>query len=458
MRSLRGRILITASLVLAGFLGGAGVLLDRAFRESALDGVEDRLRGRVFLLLGAADFDTSSVADLIDVLPDPALSTPGSGHYARIVVPDVETAWSSRSMLGLELDDVPLATTGAWRLLQVSSTAGERLFALTYGILWEGSGDSVPRHFVIEAYESETLYRATVSQFRRSLWSWFAALSVALLFVQAFNLNRGLRPLTSVGDEVRAIEEGTQEAIAGSYPIELATLTRNLNKLLRQNRDSLQRYRNALGDLAHSIKTPLAVLRGEVERGPAGAFPSDSMLEQIERIDRTVQYHLQRAAAAGNAQLAPARPVAPVIARVLDSLRKVYAGHDLAGHDLVIDTVVEPDALFPGDDGDLMEIVGNLADNACKWARHRVIVEALGEREANGVRHLELRVHDDGPGIPSDQIERLMQRGIRLDESVEGHGIGLAIVRDMVEGAYRGQLTLTSSTQGTTATVKLAWS
>jgi len=105
-----------------------------------------------------------------------------------------------------------------------------------------------------------------------------------------------------------------------------------------------------------------------------------------------------------------------------------------------------------------MEIVGNLADNACKWARHRVIVEALGEREANGVRHLELRVHDDGPGIPSDQIERLMQRGIRLDESVEGHGIGLAIVRDMVEGAYRGQLTLTSSTQGTTATVKLAWS
>jgi two-component system, OmpR family, sensor histidine kinase PhoQ len=453
MRSLRGRILITASLVLAGFLGGAGVLLDRAFRESALDGVEDRLRGSVFLLLGAANFDTPSVSDLIDSLPDPALSTPGSGRYARIVAPDAQVAWSSRSMLGLELEDVPLATTGAWRLLQVSSKAGERLFVLTYGILWEGSGDSVPRHFIIEAYESEELYRATVSQFRRSLWSWFAALSVTLLFVQAYNLNRGLRPLASVGDEVRAIEEGTQEAIAGSYPVELATLTRNLNKLLRQNRDSLQRYRNALGDLAHSIKTPLAVLRSELERGPADAVPCDSMLEQVERIDRTVQYHLQRAATAGNAQLAPARPVAPVIARVLDSLRKVYFERNL-----VIETALEPGALFPGDEGDLMEIVGNLADNACKWARHRVLVEALGERGPNGGGRLELRVRDDGPGIPSDQIERLMQRGIRLDESVEGHGIGLAIVRDMVEGAYRGQLSLTSSTRGTTATVKLTWS
>lgn len=452
MRSLRGRILITASLVLAGFLGGVGVLLDRAFRESALDGVEDRLRGHVFLLLGVADFDAPSLADLIDALPDPALSTPGSGHYARIVGPDAQDAWSSRSMLGLELDDVPLATTGAWRLLQVSSAAGERLFALTYGILWEGSGDSVPRHFVIEAYESEALYRATVSRFRRSLWSWFAALSVALLFVQAFNLNRGLRPLASVGDEVRAIEEGIQEKIAGSYPVELTTLTRNLNKLLRQNRDSLQRYRNALGDLAHSIKTPLAVLRSEVERGPDEALARDSMLEQIERIDRTVQYHLQRAATAGNAQLGPARPVAPVITRVLNSLRKVYVERNL-----VIETALAPDALFPGDDGDMMEIVGNLADNACKWARHRVIVEALGKHESNGVRRLEIRVRDDGPGMPPDQIERLMRRGTRLDESVEGHGIGLAIVRDMVEGAYRGQLAVTSSADGTTATVKLSW-
>ncbi|MEX2480027.1 MAG: ATP-binding protein [Gammaproteobacteria bacterium] len=452
MRSLRGRILFTASLVLAGFLSGASMLLDRAFRQSALDGVEDRLRGRIFMLIGAADFDVGAFDELIGELPDPALLTPGSGHYARIVALDSKAAWASRSMLGLELDTLPSPDIGTWRLGHTTSSSGEDLFALTYGILWEGVGDGAPRRFTIEAYESEALYRATVSHFRRSLWLWFAALSVALLFVQAFNLSRGLRPLARVGEEVRAIEAGHQEQLLGSYPSELTALTRSLNKLLHHNRDSLRRYRNALGDLAHSIKTPLAVLRNELERGAPDLDARRTMLEQVERLDRTVQYHLQRASTLGSRLLSPPRALAPVVERIVDTLRKVYAERDI-----VIETALEAGASFPGDEGDLMEIVGNLADNACKWATGRVLVEARTERAVDGIRHLLLRVHDDGPGIPAGQIERLMQRGARLDESVEGHGIGLAVVRDMVEGAYHGRLTLASSAQGTIASVELPW-
>lgn len=453
MRSLRARILSSASLVLAAFLGVAGVLLDQAFRDSAADAVEDRLRGRIFLLLGAADFDADTAADLMGELPDPALSTPGSGHYARIVAPGRRTVWASRSLLGSQLPLAPAARTGTWHLAEVESAQGEALFALTYGILWEGAGEREPRRFSIEAYENQALYLATTRAFRRRLWTWFAALSVALLCVQAFMLNRGLRPLGHVGEEVRAIEAGTQEQIEGRYPPELANLTSNLNKLLRHNRDSLQRYRNALGDLAHAIKTPLAVLRNEFERNPGAPTVQASMLEQIERIDRTVHYHLQRAAAAGQASLGPARPVAPVVERLMASLRKVYAHRGLS-----IEAVIDAGTVFPGDEGDLMEIVGNLADNACKWARTSVRLDARSGTRPGLSGWLSLSVRDDGPGMPADRIEALMQRGVRLDESVEGHGIGLAIVRDMVEGVYQGTLELDSSPAGTIARVELTWS
>jgi two-component system sensor histidine kinase PhoQ len=452
MRSLRNRILFTASLVLALFLGCAGVLLDRAFRDSALNGVEDRLRGRVFMLLGAADFDARDNAKRVGALPDPALAIPGSGSYARITAVDSGATWSSASLLGFELAPpaVDDARTGIWDLERVQGLAHEDLFALRYGIVWEGDGERRPRRFVVEAFEDSTLYEATVAQFRRSLWTWFAGLSVALLFVQGVNLRRGLRPLAAVSAEVRAIERGEQDQVTGLYPSELSGLTFNLNKLLRHHRDSLQRYRHALGDLAHSIKTPLAILRNEFESSSVAS--SATVTEQVERIDRTVHYHLQRAAAAGRSLLAPPRPAAGVIERVVESLRKVHAHRALN-----IECVIAAGTSFPGDEGDLMEIVGNLADNACKWARSRVRIEA-GTRDGSALgRSFFLRVVDDGPGIPSDQVERVLQRGARLDESVEGQGIGLAVVRDIVEGAYQGELHLMDNGQGTDVRVEIAW-
>ena len=232
-------------------------------------------------------------------------------------------------------------------------------------------------------------------------------------------LNRGLRPLGHVGEEVRAIEAGTQEQIEGRYPLELANLTSNLNKLLRHNRDSLQRYRNALGDLAHAIKTPLAVLRNEFERNPGTPAVQASMLEQIERIDRTVHYHLQRAAAAGQASLGPARLVAPAVERLLASLRKVYAHRGLT-----IEAVIEAGGV-PGDEGDLLEIV-NLADNACSGRARRTPEARSG---ATGtVRVAVLSVRDDGPGCRP--IASILTAAGPPRRIVEGHGIGLAIVRD----------------------------
>jgi two-component system, OmpR family, sensor histidine kinase PhoQ len=445
MRSLRTRILFTASLVLVTFLGCASVLLDRAFRESALNSVEDRLRGRIFMLIGAADFDADDDKSMIDSLPDSSLSIPGSGNYARIVSRSGDARWESRSLLGVEPEYPAPVESGQWRLERIRASTGEQLFSLAYSIIWEGAGDNNPIHFVIQACENQRLYLNTVGRFRRSLWLWFAALSVTLLVVQALNLSWGLRPLRSVEDEVRAIEQGRSDHIAGEYPSELTSLTRNLNKLITHNREHLQRYRNALGDLAHSIKTPLAILRNHFEFDTNTSL-ADPVLEQLERLDRTVEYQLHRAATAGRSLLSPPLAVAPVVERIVDSLHKVHAHRELE-----ITMTVDPGAVFLGDEGDLMEIIGNLADNGCKWAQRRVDIRVT----SLPISTLRIDVADDGPGIPDDQLEVLLQRGAKLDHSVEGHGIGLAIVREMVEDVYRGHLGFETSNEGTMARVEI---
>ncbi len=449
MSSLRARVLLSASLVLITFLGFCSMLLDRAFRESALNAVDDRLRGRVFMLIGATDFDASPSHGLISNLPDPSLSVPGSGNYARIVASNGGVLWQSPSLLGITLAEVLPAEAGEWRLEPTRTIGGERLFSLIYTIIWEGVGERVPQKFSIQACENEAIYLATVHEFRRSLWLWFAGLSVALLIVQALNLNWGLRPLRRVDEEVRDIEAGHREQIIGKYPRELVPLTSNLNRLITHNQESLRRYRNTLGDLAHSIKTPLAILRNEFGRQE---LPPDSKtaLEQIERIDRTVEYHLQRAATAGRGLLAPPLKVAPAVQRVTDTLKKVYAQRGL---NFSVD--VTPDAVFHGDEGDLLELIGNLADNAAKWAQHsvRIVSRSPWPGSTQKRRGLYIEVIDDGPGIPVGRLDAVLQRGARLDQAVAGHGIGLAIVRDMVEEVYHGRLTFDSSNAGTRARI-----
>ena len=415
-----------------------------------MNSVEDRLRGRVFMLIGAADFDAQNGHSMIDSLPDPSLSIPGSGNYARIVSIDGDVRWESRSLLGVGSPDPADVETGEWRLKSIYAETGEKLFSLAYSIIWEGAGEGNPNQYVIQASENELLYLNTVRRFRRSLWLWFAGLSVALLVVQAVNLSWGLRPLRRVGEEVSAIEHGVNDQITGEYPSELTALTRNLNKLIAHNRESIVRYRNALGDLAHSIKTPLAILRNQFEvRGDSATATGHTVLEQLERLDRTVEYQLQRAATAGRSLLSPPIAVAPVIERIVDSLHKVHADRNMT-----IGLDVDSDAVFLGDEGDLMEIIGNLADNGCKWAKSQVQIHVT----ANPVRTLQIMVKDDGPGFPDGQLDLLLQRGARLDHSVEGHGIGLAIVREMVENVYGGSLDFETSDRGTVAIVEVDFS
>jgi two-component system sensor histidine kinase PhoQ len=228
----------------------------------------------------------------------------------------------------------------------------------------------------------------------------------------------------------------------GRYPAEIQPLADNLNTLLASARAHLQRYRDALGNLAHSLKTPLAVLHSSVEAKVPAEELRAVVQEQLQRMNEIVEYRLQRAAAAGRTALGTPLPVAPAVRKILGALDKAYAGKSVRAE---ID--IAPEVVFRGDEGDLLEVVGNLADNAYKWARTRVQVHARNEPDGRPGWEFTLRVEDDGPGIASDQVERVRERGVRADASTPGHGLGIAVVQEMTE-LYGGELVISRSPLG----------
>ncbi|MGQ0656914.1 MAG: ATP-binding protein [Chromatiales bacterium] len=443
MRSLNARLLMAATLTLAAFLGLTGFALDQAFQKSALTAVQDRLQGQVYTLLSAAKFEASDQRTMPTTLPDPRLSTPGSGLYAQLVREDGTLLWRSLSMLGLSMPVSRPGRMGVPSFGTATASDGTPLFTLAFSVAWEDRrGDE--QAYIVQVAESKQGYLQQVSSFRRSLWGWFAAAGIVLLAVQALILRWGLRPLRMVAEEVKEVESGRKGALVGGYPAELQRLVTNLNALIRNSEAHLERYRRALGDLAHSFKTPLAVMRGAAESGAKLEELRETVREQVNRLDHTVAYQLQRAAASGRSALATPIAVEPIVAKVLQSLTKVYADRKLT-----LDRNVSKGLDFYGDEGDLMEILGNLADNACKWANRRVRVRAKkvdGAKPSRG--GIELAVDDDGPGIPAEQWDAIFRRGFRGDAAVEGHGIGLAIVKELVEEVYRGDLTVARSDLG----------
>jgi two-component system sensor histidine kinase PhoQ len=262
-------------------------------------------------------------------------------------------------------------------------------------------------------------------------------MALLLLVAQWLILRWGLAPLRRVADELTRLERGQQEQIAGNYPTEVKRLTDNLNTLLTHERAQQKRYRDALADLAHSLKTPLALVRGALTQSKPEAELARTLAEQVQRMDHIVGYHLQRAAASGRSGLAAPQPVRPAVERVLKALSKVHAEKQIE-----TEVNIDADLRFRGDEGDLMELLGNVLDNACKWCRSQV--RASGEIRDG---RLALTVEDDGPGIPEADAERVLQRGIRADQSVPGHGIGLAVARDIVE-VYDGRVLIGRSTLG----------
>ena len=431
--SIRSRLLLGAALVLLAFLTGAGLALQRANAESVRAAYFARLQSTVYLLLAAAEVDASGALVMPTGLAEPRLSLPGSGLYAGIANTQrnnqSQSQWQSPSAVGQQLPFQNSLTPGQWRSETVSGPGGSFL-SVSYAVTWKAS----ERHttLVLTVLEDRAAFKGEVGTFARTLWLWLGGVTALLLLAQVLLLRWGLAPLGQVSDEIRRVEEGGQSRIEGRYPAEISGLTDNLNTLIQQERVRQTRHRDALSFLAHSLKTPLAVLRSAIAE-PAQL--AATVAQQVSRMDDIVQHQLARAIAGGTARFAPPLLLAPVAVRIRGALVKVYAEKAL---DINIDC---PDNLgWRITEGDVFEMLGNLMDNAAKWAKARVVVRVWLE-----AGQLHIRTEDDGPGF--SDTESVLRLHVRGDERVPGHGVGLAVVDDLVT-SHQGQMSLSSAANG----------
>lgn len=453
MRSLHARLLTSAAAALALFLLFLTFILDRAVVEIAKEGVEARLRAQIYTLLGATDLDDDGEFSISEPLPEPRFGVPDSELFARIFGSGGEVVWASESSLGRPVSPPPMMRPGAFVFDFLPDESGDQgYFCMSFNVLWERESGAVLRDLTLQVAETDQQFARQVATFRATVVKSFVLAGLIYLAVNTLLLRMALRPLRQLADEVHGVECGEREGVTRHYPLELDALARNLNVLIRQGQGHVQRYRNALGDLAHSLKTPLAVLRNDLD-GVLEGERRASVVEQLNRIDMAIQYQLKRAAAAQQSSFGASVPVAPMAQKLVHSLEKVYADRGL-----VIALHVAEGLRFQGDSQDFYEILGNLADNACKWARHRVEITLgyAGDLTDKGSMTLSFEVSDDGPGLEPAQFDALLARGARGDQAVDGHGIGLAVVSELVEKAYGGQLQLDSSASGTRLRVVLA--
>jgi len=389
----------------------------------------------VYLVLAASDVSENGLLNVEDDPGDPRLGQPGSGIYAHVSGDMNE--WVSLSAMAVSLPEVPRIPAGESRFTPSSGENG--FYTFGYGVRFElADGRMLP--FTVSILVSSQELQPELQAFRTGLWRSLGATGVILVLAQLILLALGLRPLRRITQDVSGIESGKLERLEDSYPKELEPLKRNINHLLDTEKANQTRYRNALDSLAHSLKTPITVIRS--------SLPADSpaKMRAIENAAVDMQHmiatRLQRAAASTRRSMATAVDVKTQVDRLVLSLQRVYSQE-------LINTCVsiEPGLEFYGEQRDLLELAGNLLDNACKYGggQVRFSAQAIDTEEARA--GINVQVEDDGAGIAADARQLLLQRGVRGDERVEGHGLGLAIVLEIVS-AYNGEITIGQSDLG----------
>ena len=442
MSSLSARLLVSVSVLLMFFFGATIVVLDTAFVSAGEQAREDILDGYVMQLLAAAEPNDAGALSLPIDLFESRFNSLGSGLYAELRGARDDVLWQSQSALGLTLPFTPPADLGLRQFSRESLHDGTPLLTLSLAVQWEFPDGSL-RSYTFRVSESLDSFNAQVANFRRQLFGWFAAVALIMLIAIAILMRGLLKPLRQIETEIGEIEDGRRAELSGAFPDELAGVARNMNLLIETERGRSERYRHTLDNLAHSLKTPLAAMRALLNEHQRDSEFGRRADEQIDRMDEIVRYQLRKpAASADNLVLSPV-PVADEVGRLVAGLSKVYRDKEPA-----IETDLDEAIRFRADTGDFLELAGNLIDNACKWCRRRVHVRIEPESdERRGSTGIVLTVGDDGPGIPDGAMEALQERGTRFDESTPGHGIGLAIVRD-IAASYGGKLSAGRSELG----------
>jgi two-component system sensor histidine kinase PhoQ len=428
-------LVVSVAVPLILFFGLTILVLDSIFRDLAAQALRAQLEEQIIALVTAAETNDKGRIDVHVLDPESRLITPGSGHYALVRTRPGEVLWSAPSLAGIALDFGPSLPAGQTSLFYRQINDGTRVAVLSRGLQWEYTpGNGIDLTFSVA--DDMAAQQAQLWRFRQQLIGWFALLTLLLLAALGWLLRRALAPIRRLQREIGEVEAGGREQLGVGYPRELAGVAGNLNTLLQSERRRIGRYRDTLGNLAHSLKTPLAVMRAALAGGGDARATVD---REIDRVGQIVDHQLKRATG-GAATLGQATvAIAPIAADLRATLLKVHGKKDLA-----IDLDLAAGAGFLGDRGDVIELLGNLLDNACKWCRGRVRLQVRVDAERLASLCLWMCVEDDGPGIAPLDRSRVLARGVRADERAPGHGLGLAMASDTV-ASYNGELAIGTS-------------
>ena len=427
--SLRVRSILLAVVLLALFAPFTIFILDGAYTKSLTQAKMSELRLMNLGLLSAFELD-GDVPYMPEVLYEEQLNLPGSGYIGVIVFRDT-VIWQSASALEYTLKAPSLRVDVGNELFldNFETTIGNTndFFVYAFTAEFASSNQFEPVHFYI--LNDKEQFSAERTTFVNTAWQWIATLCVILLIFIIVGISLVLAPVRKLISEIAHAASGNKKQLEARYPVEFDSLKRAINNLLTSEAEQRSRYKNSLGDLAHSLKTPLAAAMG------TNALPFEA-IESLTQIDNIIQRQLKRASAGKSGWQAPIA-VWPLLLKLADAMDKVY-GHK----HLTISLDGNDEAVFKGDQTDLMELCGNVLDNACKAANSIVNVTVVENKE-----WLTVTIEDDGPGIPESERSTLLARGTRLDAYAEGQGIGMAIVSDLI-AIYEGKLHIEKSPLG----------
>ena len=435
MNSLKVRLLLSTLVMTVIMLPIIGFTLSNAFERQLTLAIQNEMKAYSYSILTVAEVENNQLL-MPDLLLESQFNVSQSGLYA-LITPltsfDKLSAekyknsylWQSQSLLTLSLPNIfPSPNVGQTEFSKINvAQSNHLLFSFSVSFSDNGQAFPVTLHII---KDQQQLFSA-LNDFRKKLWAWLLALMVVFVFVQIIWLLWTLKPLTRLTHELEYVEKGQKKALSANYPIELQQVTKQLNILLATEESQRRRYRNALADLAHSLKNPLAVVQSQQGL-------SSGSNEQLHRINQIIEHQLKRAQSAGQSSWHLGVQVKKVVEKLLSTLVKIYQENDLS---FIVD--MDEAANFKGDEADLMEILGNILDNACKAATSQVVIKVACDS-----KKLVIEVSDDGAGIAQSQQDIILARGGRADTYQAGHGIGLAIVNDLVS-SYQGQLSINKS-------------
>jgi signal transduction histidine kinase len=429
MHSLQARLGISLTMSLVALSILEWFVVSPAIRQLTDDYVTSRLRLEAASLIALVTVTKDGKPEIDATHLEPLYRRTLSGHYFQVITAEGHTV-QSQSLWDAAFH-VPRVSPGEERRAQVAGPTGQQLLVLISGFEKQG------HDLTLAIAENITPLQHEFGQFQHAYMLASLIVLASLIAIQSLIVRLSFRPLHRVRQDITRLERGEIRQIGESVPTEVRPVVQEMNRLLRVLEERLRRSRNALGNLAHALKTPLTLVmqlseHEEMEKAPeARAQLSKYATILHHRLER----ELRRARLAGGASASQRLVLNDEIPPLVDTVRHLY-------QDMNLDIVccIPNQTVFRGDREDFLELLGNLLNNACQWARHKIMIT---------IAHpslLYLTVEDDGPGCPADVLQDLTRRGVRLDESMPGHGLGLAICKDIVQ-QYNGDIVFGRSSQ-----------